>query len=143
MPKAYKTKVCAICGKSEDAHWARHWKNQHPLSVIRELTPGEVPSDPYDESWLYLINPLSLREVHESAAKIKEVPQTDEDISNSATATIPEGRSQIPTKYIEIDVESDDQEESKHGQPAAEEDTFSDLPTQKLFKMANRILSII
>ena len=114
MPKAYKTKVCAICGKSEDAHWARHWKNQHPLSDIRELTPGEVPSDPYDESWLYLIKPLRLREVHESAAKIEESPQTDNDISNSATATIPEGRSQSPTKYIEIDVESDDQEESKH-----------------------------
>ena len=114
MPKAYKTKVCAICGKSEDANWARHWKNQHPLSDIRELTPGEVPSDPYDESWLYLIKPLSLREVHESAAKIEEVPRPDADISNSATATIPEGRSQSPTKYIEIDVESDDQEESKH-----------------------------
>ena len=75
MPKAYKTKVCAICGKSEDAHWARHWKNQHPLSDIRELTPEEVPSDPYDESWLYLIKPLSLREVHESAAKIENVPR--------------------------------------------------------------------
>jgi hypothetical protein len=114
MPKAYKTKVCAICGKSEDAHWARHWKNKHPRSDIRELTPVEVPSDPYDESWFYLINPLSLREVHESAAKIEEVPQADADISNSATTTIPEGRSQSPIKYIEIDVESDDQEESKH-----------------------------
>ena len=129
MPKAYKTKVCAICGKSEDANWARHWKNQHPLFDIRELTPGEVPSDPYDESWLYLIKPLSLREIHESAAKIEEVPQADDDISNSATATIPEGRSQSPTKYIEIDVESDDQEESKHEIPAAEEDDFTDLPT--------------
>ena len=109
MPKAYKTKVCAICGKSEDAHWARHWKNQHPLSDIRELTPGEVPSDPYDESWLYLIKPLSLREVHESAAKIEEVPQADADISNSATAIIYEGNSQSPIMYIEIDIESDDQ----------------------------------
>ena len=82
MPKAYKTKVCAICGKSEDVHWASHWKNQHILSDIRELTPGEVPSDPYDESWLYLIKPLSLREVHESAAKIEEVPQADAIKSN-------------------------------------------------------------
>ena len=40
-----------------------------------------------------------------------------------------EGRSQSPTKYIEIDVESDDQEESKHELPAAEEDDFTDLPT--------------
>ncbi len=50
MPKAYKTKVCAICGKSKDGHWASNWKNQHPLSDIRELTTGEVPLDPYDES---------------------------------------------------------------------------------------------
>ena len=73
-----------------------------------------MPSDPFDESWLYLIKPLSLREVHENAAKIVELPQTDGDKSNSATAKISEGRSQSPTKYIEIDVESDDQEESKH-----------------------------
>ena len=44
---------------------------------------------------------------------------------------------------IEIDVESDDQEESKHEQVAAEEDPFIEIPTPKLFKMANRILSII
>jgi hypothetical protein len=69
--------------------------------------------------------------------------QTEDDISNSATATIPEGRSQSPTKYIHIDVESDDQEERKHDQLAAKEDPFSDIPTPKLFKMANRILSII
>jgi len=42
---------------------------------------------------------------------------------------MPDGHSQSPTKYIEIDVESDDQEESKHKPPAAEEDDFTDLPT--------------
>ena len=114
MSKIHKTKVCAHCGKSEGAHWARHWRNQHPSSNIRELTPGEVPSNPFDESWLYLIKPLSLREVHESAAKIEEVPQADADKSNSSTATIPEDHSQSTTKYIEIDAESDDQEQSKH-----------------------------
>jgi hypothetical protein len=36
---------------------------------------------------------------------------------------------QSPTKFIEIDVESDDQEESKHEPPAAEEVDFTDLPT--------------
>ncbi len=61
----------------------------------------------------------------------------------STTATIPEGRSQSPTKYIEIDVESNNQEESKHDQSAAEEDPFSNLPTQKLFNMSLKILSII
>ena len=40
-----------------------------------------------------------------------------------------DGHSQSPTKYIEIDVESDDQEQSKHEQVAAEEDDFTDLPT--------------
>ena len=135
MSKIHKIKVCAHCGKSEGAHWARHWKNQHPLSEIRELTPGEVPSDPYDESWLYLIKPLSLREVHESAAKIEEVPRAYSDKSINVPATIPEGRSQSPTMYIEIDVESDEQEDSKHDEPEAEEDPFSDIPTPKLFKM--------
>jgi hypothetical protein len=47
-----------------------------------------------------------------------------------------EGNPQLSTKYIEIDDESDDQEESKQGQAAAEEDPFSDLPTTKLFKMS-------
>ena len=69
MMNTYKTKVCALCGKSQAVNWARHWKNQHPSSDIRELIPGEVPSQPFDESWLYLIKPLSLREVYESAAK--------------------------------------------------------------------------
>ena len=49
---------------------------------------------------------------------------------------IAEGNPQLSTKYIEIDVESDDQEESKQDQAAAEEDPFSDLPTTNLFKMA-------
>ncbi len=40
-----------------------------------------------------------------------------------------DGHSQSPTKYIEIDVESDDQEESKHELPVDEEDNFNDLPT--------------
>ena len=55
-----------------------------------------------------------MREVHESAAKIEEVPQAEAYKSINVPATIPEGRSQSPTKYIEIDVESDDQEENKH-----------------------------
>ena len=95
-------------------HWAGHWRNQRPNSDIKVLFPAKVSSDPFDESWLYLIKPLSLREVDESAAKIKEVQEADTDKSIHVTATIPEGRSQSPTSYIEIDVESDDQEESKH-----------------------------
>ena len=93
MPKTNKTKVCGLCGKSEGTHWARHWRNQHPSSDIKELTPGEVPSDPFDESWLYLIKPLSLHQIYESAAKIEEVPPADADKSIHVPATIPEGRS--------------------------------------------------
>ncbi len=40
-----------------------------------------------------------------------------------------DGHSQSPTKYIEIDVESDDQEESKQELPEAEEDDYTDFPT--------------
>ena len=49
---------------------------------------------------------------------------------------IAEGNPQLSTKYIEIDNESDEQEESKYELEAAEEDPFSDIPTPKLFKMA-------
>ena len=65
--------------------------------------------------------------------------------ASNITMTTPntDGHSQSSTKYIEIDVESDDLEESKHELPAAEEDDFSDLSTQKLFNMAQRILTII
>ena len=41
-----------------------------------------------------------------------------------------------PQSKIEINVESDDQEESRQEEAAAEEDPFSDIPTPKLFKMA-------
>ena len=130
MPTTHKTKVCALCGKSQGDHWARHWKNQHPSSEIRELTPGEVPSQPFDESWLYLIKPLSLREVYESAAKNEDIHQPEVTASNVTIAThMAEGHFQSPTKYIEIDVESDDLEESKHELSEAEEDDFTDLPT--------------
>lgn len=40
-------------------------------------------------------------------------------------------------------MESDDIEESKHELPAAEEDDLTDLSTQKLFNMAQRMLTII
>ena len=36
---------------------------------MKELQPGEAPTDPYDESWLYLIKPESLREKFMSTAK--------------------------------------------------------------------------
>ena len=40
-----------------------------------------------------------------------------------------DGRSQSPTKCIEIDEESNDLEESKHELPVAKEDDFTDFPT--------------
>ena len=40
-----------------------------------------------------------------------------------------EGHSHLSIKYIEIDVESDDQEETKLEIPTAKEDDFTDLPT--------------
>ena len=55
MPKAYRSKVCSLCGKSEGKNWSRHWKRLHPESTIYELAKGSLPTDPYDENWIYLI----------------------------------------------------------------------------------------
>ena len=59
--KAHSLKVCGLCGKAESWHWARHWKNNHPGAAIMELQPGDTPSNPYDESWVLLISPISVR----------------------------------------------------------------------------------
>jgi predicted alpha/beta hydrolase family esterase len=59
--KAPSLKVCGLCGKSESWNWARHWRNNHPNATIMELQPGDIPSNPYDESWLRLISPISVR----------------------------------------------------------------------------------
>ena len=127
---SHKSKVCALCGKSEATNWARHWRNQHPSSDTRELIPGEVPTQPFDESWLYLIKPLSLREIYERAANNENI-QSPADTDSNVTMPTPmaEGHSHLSTKYIEINVESDDQEESKLEIPTAKEDDFTDLPT--------------
>ncbi len=70
MKMSHKVKICSICGCSESANWARHWKRQHPTSVIKELAPGELPSKPFDENWMFLIKSLNLREVFIASAKI-------------------------------------------------------------------------
>ena len=50
----HKNKLCAICGKIENRNWAYHWKQQHTGSKARELVPGEVPEDAYDDNWLFI-----------------------------------------------------------------------------------------
>ena len=71
-----------------------------------------------------------MREVYESAAKNEDIHPPEVTPSNVTMATpMAEGHSQPPTKYIKIDVESDDLEESKHELPAGEEYDFTDLPT--------------
>jgi predicted alpha/beta hydrolase family esterase len=62
MPNVYSIKICAICGKAETSHWGRHWKNNHPGASIQELQPGDMPSEPFNQSWLKNIVPISLRE---------------------------------------------------------------------------------
>ncbi len=37
-----------------------------------ELLPGDIPSDPYDESWLKIIFPISLRKQFMTPAEIEE-----------------------------------------------------------------------
>ena len=70
---AHSIKVCALCGKAASGNWARHWKNNHPGATIMELLPGDIPSNPYDESWLRLIMPISLRKQYMTPAEIEEL----------------------------------------------------------------------
>lgn len=79
-----------------------------------ELLPGDIPSDPYDESWLKLIFPISLRKQFMTPAEIEEF-----EINEAQTQEEPEPKiiiediPAISTQYIEIDVESDDMIESE------------------------------
>ena len=50
----HKNKLCGICGKIDNRNWAYHWKQQHKGSKARELVPGEVPEDAYDDNWLFI-----------------------------------------------------------------------------------------
>ena len=50
----HKNKLCGICGKIENRNWAYHWKQQHKGSKARELVPGEVPQDQYDDNWQFI-----------------------------------------------------------------------------------------
>ena len=87
MPKTYQTKVCATCGKAEGKNWARHWKLRHPSEVINELVPGEAPSHPYDENWVYLIKDPKVKELFRNS--FKEVLQQDA-LSEEVVETIDE-----------------------------------------------------
>ena len=87
MPKTYQTKVCATCGKAEGKNWARHWKLRHPSEVINELVPGEAPSHPYDENWVYLIKDSKVKKLFRNS--FKEVLQ-QEALSEEVAETIQE-----------------------------------------------------
>jgi hypothetical protein len=89
MPKTYKIKVCATCGKAEGKHWARHWKLHHPSEVINELVPGEAPSHPYDENWVYLIKDPKMKELFRNS--FKEVLHQD-TLSEEVAETIEDPR---------------------------------------------------
>jgi hypothetical protein len=78
--KPCSIKVCALCGKASSGNWARHWKNNHPGVAIMELQPGDIPTDPYDESWLKLIEPISLRKLYMTTAEIEEFEINEEMI---------------------------------------------------------------
>ena len=89
MPKTYLTKVCATCGKAEGKNWARHWKLRHPSELINELVPGEAPSHPYDENWVYLIKDPKVKELFRNS--FKEVLHQD-TLSEEVAETIEEPR---------------------------------------------------
>jgi hypothetical protein len=58
-----KLKVCAACGKAEGANWAYHWRTKHPGIEIEQLLPGQVPTNPYDINWVYLIKDKITRDL--------------------------------------------------------------------------------
>jgi hypothetical protein len=67
MPNQYKTRVCAECGKTENKHWTRHWKSLHSMAEPRELLPGELPVNPIDDNWIFLIKDLKIRHLYQAA----------------------------------------------------------------------------
>ena len=67
-----------------------------------------MPSDPYDESWVKFINPISLRKQFMTPAEIEEFELNEEIIQDQEPIEKIEDIPQIATQYIEIDVESDD-----------------------------------
>ena len=95
MPQSYKIKVCATCGKAEGKHWARHWKLRHPSEVINELVPGEAPSHPYDENWLYLIKDPKVKE--RFRLSLKKALQED-TLSEQVAETIEEANKLIDSR---------------------------------------------
>ena len=93
-----------------------------------------MPSKPYDESWLYLIKPLSLRELFSGAMETEELPPNEVMDSRQEVADLQDPHDQLdqPSRYIEIDDVSDGVscEEEEKAEIAAEADDFSSLPTQ-------------
>ena len=67
MPNKRSIKVCATCGKAEGKHWARHWKQQHPLEEIKELLPDQAPTRPFDINWVYLIKDKKVQELFKTS----------------------------------------------------------------------------
>lgn len=67
MPSIYKTRVCFICGRAESKNWKRHWTSKHPGKMMDELSPGEVPVEPFDNDWIEAIKCEKTREVFRAA----------------------------------------------------------------------------
>ena len=52
-------KVCALCGKAEDKHWAHHWKIWHKIQdkeKILALCEGKDPDEPWCSNWRDVID---------------------------------------------------------------------------------------
>ena len=114
------------------------------------MKPGEAPSYPFDESWLYLIKPEGLREKYLAPSMEEEVPPKNMTIDNLEEATMMETNLPLPqprVEYIEIEDEGDSidpNEESRNETEVAEDAAdLSSLHTKVLFKKAQGILAII
>jgi len=67
LPRASgnKLRVCAMCGKAESWHWARHWKRADHQGQARELKPGEEPPFPWRVDWVKQL-PSDLIDLYDS-----------------------------------------------------------------------------
>jgi hypothetical protein len=108
MPNIQTVKVCAICGMSKKDHWGRHWTSYHPGASRQELPLGGVPPAPHREDWLKHIEPSSLREKYEIAAKMNEEVPPNKMVDTNAEPPIQFKCIVDHAGDIEIDVEEDD-----------------------------------
>lgn len=116
--------------------------------MIKELVPGQAPTQPLDINWLYLIKDKETRKLFMDGNK-EVLPQT-EDINQEDTHILnlglPEAMQDHPEAHDQSDqiLQQDQMQVLDEKQEQAEDDLdYSSTPTQDLFKIAERSLQAI